>query len=269
MIMGGSMVAQADTEPILKLVDIHKRFGELEVLRGVSLEVSVGETIAILGVSGSGKSTLLRCVNLLEEPTSGEITFDGRPIEFGTAQPWFRRGRTLTALRAEIGMVFQQFNLWPHKTVLDNVIEAPILVKGLARAEATAVADDLLNSIGLFDKRGEYPSRLSGGQQQRVAIVRALAMQPKLMLFDEVTSSLDPELVGEVLDLMASLAADGMTMLVVTHEVDFAREVSDRTIFIDEGLIEEEGPSREVLANPATERMRRFLDRILHRVRSE
>ncbi len=253
--------------PILALADIHKQFGELEVLRGVDLTVSVGEAIAIVGVSGSGKSTLLRCVNLLEVPTSGTITFAGQPVEFGTGQSWLKRNRALTALRAEIGMVFQQFNLWPHMTVLGNVIEAPMIVKGLARREAVAIAEELLESIGLFDKRDEYPSRLSGGQQQRVAIVRALAMRPKLMLFDEVTSSLDPELVGEVLDLMAHLAADGMTMLVVTHEIDFAREVSDRTIFIDQGLIEEQGSSREVLTNPQTERMQRFLERVLHRVR--
>ncbi len=260
------MTRQNHTDPILELADIHKRFGELEVLRGVDLTVSAGEAIAIVGVSGSGKSTLLRCVNLLEEPTSGAITFAGQAVEFGAGQSWFRRNRSLTALRAEIGMVFQQFNLWPHKTVLGNVIEAPMIVKGIARREAVATAEELLESIGLLDKRNEYPSRLSGGQQQRVAIVRALAMQPKLMLFDEVTSSLDPELVGEVLDLMARLAADGMTMLVVTHEIDFAREVSDRTIFIDQGLIEEQGPSREILANPQTERMQRFLERVLHRV---
>lgn len=260
------MTGQSEAVPILELCNIYKQFGELEVLKGVSLTVTPGETIAIIGVSGSGKSTLLRCTNLLEEPTDGEIVFDGRRVEFGTEQPWFKRNRALAALRAEIGMVFQQFNLWPHKTVLDNVIEAPMMVKGLARHQAVVIADELLESVGLLEKRDEYPSRLSGGQQQRVAIVRALAMQPKLMLFDEVTSALDPELVGEVLDLMARLAADGMTMLVVTHEIDFAREVSNRTIFIDQGLIEEQGASREMLTNPKSERTRRFLDRVLHKV---
>ena len=190
-------------------------------------------------------------------------------MEFGKASGgWLRRERARATLRAEIGMVFQQFNLWPHKTVLENVIEAPMIVKGAARAEAISAAEELLAGIGLADKRDEYPSRLSGGQQQRVAIARALAMQPKLMLFDEVTSALDPELVGEVLELMATLARGGMTMLVVTHEIGFARAVSDRTVFIDEGLIEEEGPSREVLGNPKSARTRRFLERVLHDVGS-
>ena len=255
--------------PLLRITGLRKRFADLEVLKGVDLDVARGEVIAIIGVSGSGKSTMLRCVNLLEEPTGGTIVFDGRPVEFGEASGgWLRRERARAALRAEIGMVFQQFNLWPHKTVLQNVIEAPMIVKGTARADAVAAAEGLLGSIGLIDKRDEYPSRLSGGQQQRVAIARALAMQPKLMLFDEVTSALDPELVGEVLELMAALARDGMTMLVVTHEIGFARAVSDRTVFIDEGLIEEEGPSREVLGNPKSERTRRFLERVLHDVGS-
>ena len=244
---------------------MRKRFGELEVLKGVSLELERGAVIAIIGASGSGKSTLLRCINLLEEPSGGEIVFDGRQVEYGAASGgWLRRGRERAMLRSEMGMVFQQFNLWPHMTVLENVIEAPMLVRGVPRAEAVDAADDLLGGIGLLDKRGEYPSRLSGGQQQRVAIVRALAMQPKLMLFDEVTSALDPELVGEVLDLMARLARDGMTMLVVTHEIGFARAASDRTVFIDGGLIEEEGPSHEVLNHPKSERTQQFLERVLH-----
>lgn len=250
---------------ILKIDNLHKRFGELEVLKGVSLSVCEREVIAIVGVSGSGKSTLLRCVNLLEQPSAGEIVFDGRRIDYQTrGSGLFGLGRGHTALRAEVGMVFQQFNLWPHRTVLQNVIEAPMIVKRVPRARAVEQAMDLLQSIGLEDKRDEYPSRLSGGQQQRVAIVRALAMQPKLMLFDEATSSLDPELVGEVLDLMARLASGGMTMMVVTHEISFAREVSDRTVFIDAGLIEEEGTSREVLSNPKSERTKRFLERVLH-----
>ena len=253
--------------PLLEIVGLRKRFDDLEVLRGVDLRVARGEVIAIIGVSGSGKSTLLRCVNLLEEPSGGEIVFQGRPVEYGgQSGSWWRRGRARAALRSEIGMVFQQFNLWPHKTVLENVIEAPMVVKGVGRAEAIATAEDLLGGIGMLDKRSEYPSRLSGGQQQRVAIVRALAMRPNLMLFDEVTSALDPELVGEVLELMARLAREGMTMLVVTHEIAFARAVSDRTIFIDDGLIEEQGPSRELLSNPRSERTRRFLERVLHDV---
>ena len=256
-----------DSAPLLEINGLRKRFGDLEVLKGVDLSVDRGEVIAIIGVSGSGKSTMLRCVNLLEEPTGGTIVFDGQPVEFGEASGgWLRRERARAALRAEIGMVFQQFNLWPHKTVLENVIEAPMIVKGTARADAVSAAEALLDSIGLADKRDEYPSRLSGGQQQRVAIARALAMQPKLMLFDEVTSALDPELVGEVLELMATLARGGMTMLVVTHEIGFARAVSHRTVFIDEGLIEEEGPSREVLGNPKSTRTRRFLERVLHDV---
>jgi polar amino acid transport system ATP-binding protein len=263
-------MAQSNGRPaadscILRIDQLHKRFGALEVLKGVSLSVSEREVIAIVGVSGSGKSTLLRCVNLLEQPTAGEIFFAGRRIDYRKrGHGLFGLGRGHIALRSEIGMVFQQFNLWPHRTVLQNVIEAPMVVKKVARADAVEQAMDLLQSIGLEDKRDEYPSRLSGGQQQRVAIVRALAMRPKLMLFDEATSSLDPELVGEVLDLMAKLASGGMTMMVVTHEITFAREVSDRTVFIDAGLIEEEGPSREVLTHPKSERTKRFLERVLH-----
>ncbi len=252
-------------KPILQLRNLRKHFGDLEVLKGVSIDVYPGEVIAIVGVSGSGKSTLLRCVNLLEMPTGGEIHFDGKQIDYQRANAGlFTSRREISRLRAEIGMVFQQFNLWPHKSVIENVIEAPITVRRIARAEAIADAERLLDGIGLLDKRNEYPSRLSGGQQQRVAIVRALAMKPKLMLFDEVTSSLDPELVGEVLGLMAQLAQDGMTMMVVTHEIHFARQVSNRTVFIDAGLIEEEGPSSEVLLNPKSERTRRFLERVLH-----
>ncbi|MDF1791251.1 MAG: amino acid ABC transporter ATP-binding protein [Thalassobaculaceae bacterium] len=252
-------------QPILQLKGLRKSFGDLEVLKGVSLDVHEGEVIAIVGVSGSGKSTLLRCVNLLEVPTGGEMIFDGKSVPLRQASGGlFTSGRGLSALRAEIGMVFQQFNLWPHKTVLENVIESPITVKGVPRKEATAQAEDLLDSIGLLEKRNEHPARLSGGQQQRVAIVRALAMRPKLMLFDEATSALDPELVGEVLSLMARLAREGMTMMVVTHEIQFARQVSNRTVFIDQGLIEEEGPSQEILSNPKSERTRRFLDRVLH-----
>ena len=249
---------------LLEIINLRKSFGSTQVLNGVNLRVDRGEVIAIIGVSGSGKSTLLRCVNLIEEPNQGQLIFDGREINYGEQSGGLlKTSRMRAALRSEIGMVFQQFNLWPHKNVLENVIYAPMVVNGVKRADAISNADELLNGIGLLDKREEYPSRLSGGQQQRVAIVRALAMNPKLMLFDEVTSALDPELVGEVLELMANLARDGMTMLVVTHEVGFAREVSDRTIFIDEGLIEEEGPSRELLSNPKSDRTRQFLERVL------
>jgi polar amino acid transport system ATP-binding protein len=245
--------------PILELRGLLKRFGASEVLSGIDLSVAEREVVAIIGASGSGKSTLLRCINLLEQPSGGEIRFDGALVDY-------RRGSSvaLRRLRTRIGMVFQSYNLWPHKTVLGNVIEAPVHVKGMPRQDAIARAEHLLGRIGLAEKRDEYPARLSGGQQQRVAIVRALAMEPKVMLFDEVTSALDPELVGEVLDLMAALAADGMTMLLVTHEIAFARDVSSRTIFIDQGRIAEQGPSAEVLRRPAEERTRQFLRRVLH-----
>ena len=250
---------------ILDLIDIHKSFGPLEVLRGVSLSVGRGEVLAIIGASGSGKSTLLRCVNLLELPSAGRIVFEGKPVDYQPKGPSWRRAAALRGLRASIGMVFQSYNLWPHKTVLENVIEAPMLVKGVARDQAVADAEALLADIGLVDKRNEYPSRLSGGQQQRVAIIRALAMKPKMMLFDEVTSALDPELVGEVLDLMTALAEQGMTMLVVTHEMGFAQHVSHRTAFFHDGVIAELGPSEQVLAAPQNERTRQFLSRVLHR----
>jgi octopine/nopaline transport system ATP-binding protein len=251
-------------EPILAINSLHKHYGSLEVLKGVSLKVMPREVVAIIGASGSGKSTFLRCVNLLETPSSGTLDFDGLSIDFSKPERQWRRGSNLRRLRTRIGMVFQSYNLWPHKTVLENVTEGPIRVKGMARAEAVEIARQLLSRIGLQDKRDVYPSRLSGGQQQRVAIVRALAMSPKVMLFDEVTSALDPELVGEVLDLMATLAAEGMTMLVVTHEIAFAREVSTRTIFLEDGCIAEEGRSRDMLTSPSNERTRQFLRRVLH-----
>ena len=241
--------------PIIQIDNVSKYFGHFQALKEVSLDVAFGERVVVCGPSGSGKSTLIRCINGLERHQSGSIRVDDVTLDHSA--------ESLKLIKVKIGMVFQQFNLWPHKNVLENLIYAPMVVNGVKRTEAISIADELLSGIGLLDKRGEYPSRLSGGQQQRVAIVRALAMNPKLMLFDEVTSALDPELVGEVLELMANLARDGMTMLVVTHEVGFAREVSDRTIFIDEGLIEEEGPSRELLNNPKSDRTRQFLERVL------
>ena len=249
---------------LLRLADIRKSFGETEVLKGISLTVQQGEVIAIIGASGSGKSTLLRCVNLLETPSSGKIIFDGKPVDYRRHGTLWRGAGALKVLRTSIGMVFQSYNLWPHKTVLENVIEAPVKVKRIPYADALAQGEAFLASIGLAEKRNEYPSRLSGGQQQRVAIVRALAMDPKMMLFDEVTSALDPELVGEVLDLMMSLAQQGMTMLVVTHEMGFARHVSRRTAFFHDGEIAEMGPSQELLSHPRNERTGEFLSRVLH-----
>lgn len=250
--------------PILRIRGLRKSFGNHEVLKGVSLDVDEGEVLALIGVSGSGKSTFLRCLNLLEEPSAGTIEFEGQNVDYGTNGGWLERSRSMLQLRISVGMVFQQFNLWPHRTVLQNIIEAPLVVKKAPRAEAVEYAEHLLERIGMSEKRDAYPSHLSGGQQQRVAIARALAMQPKVMLFDEVTSALDPELVGEVLELMAQLAKDGMTMLCVTHEIGFARAVSDRTIFIDQGMIEEMGPSPELLSNPKSPRTRQFLERVLH-----
>jgi polar amino acid transport system ATP-binding protein len=250
--------------PILELDGLTKSYGSHQVLSGVSLRLLPGEVVALIGASGSGKSTLLRCVNLLETPSGGAIRFAGRTVDWRRQAGLLRGYGHLTQLRTQIGMVFQQYNLWPHLTVLQNVIEGPLRVKRVARQEAVARAEALLDRVGLLEKRNEHPSRLSGGQQQRVAIVRALAMEPRLMLFDEVTSALDPELVGEVLALMASLARDGMTMLVATHEIAFARDVSDRTIFLDRGRIAEEGPSHAMLTSPREARTRQFLKRVLH-----
>jgi polar amino acid transport system ATP-binding protein len=249
--------------PLIAIRNLRKSFGAHEVLKGISVDVHPGEVVSVIGASGSGKSTFLRCINMLEMPNAGTLAFGDFAFDF--EQPARRpTPRQLRELRTRIGMVFQSYNLWPHLTVLENVIEAPVRVKKQPKAEAIANAETLLARIGLAEKRHAYPSRLSGGQQQRVAIVRALAMAPKLMLFDEVTSALDPELVGEVLALMASLAAEGMTMLVVTHEIGFAREVSTRTIFFDSGVVEEDGPPREVLRDPKSDRLRQFLKRVLH-----
>jgi ABC-type histidine transport system ATPase subunit len=256
--------AAASTEPLLRITELRKSFGTNEVLKGISLDVRPGEVVSIIGASGSGKSTFLRCVNVLERPNAGRLEFEDFSFDFGESSAAQPTGAHLRALRARIGMVFQSYNLWPHKTVLENVIEAPLRVKRMPRERAVAEAEALLERIGLADKRDAYPNWLSGGQQQRVAIVRALAMAPKLMLFDEVTSALDSELVGEVLALMAALAAEGMTMLVVTHEIGFAREVSTRTIFFDAGRVAEDGPPREVLRQPKSDRLKQFLKRVLH-----
>jgi len=252
-------------EAMVKLAGVHKRFGELEVLRGVNLEVAKGEVVCILGPSGSGKSTLLRCVNLLEPPEDGEILLEGHDICRGPNSGTGEQSWELDFVRQRVGMVFQQFNLFPHKTVLDNVTLAPRQVLGKGRAECEEKGRALLERVGLSDKLDQYPERLSGGQQQRVAIARALAMEPHVMLFDEVTSALDPELVKEVLDVLRGLAAEGMTMLVVTHEMGFAREVGDQVVFMDGGVIVEQGTPADVLDNPREERTKKFLGLVLER----
>jgi polar amino acid transport system ATP-binding protein len=248
--------------------DLWKSFGNNQVLRGVSMEVHVGEMIAIIGPSGSGKSTLLRCLNFLEEFEGGDILFMGRPVGYRRG-PDSKRIRVpapeMDRLRSELGMVFQSFNLFPHKTVLENVIEAPIIVRRRPRVDAIADARRILDSVGLADKVGDYPAYLSGGQQQRAAIARALAMNPKVMLFDEPTSALDPELVGEVLDVMQGLARGGMTMIVVTHEMGFARDVANRVLVMDQGQVIEQGSPDVIFTEPRTERARAFLERVLRR----
>jgi len=245
------------SEALVEIQGLEKSFGELEVLTGIDLEVHRGEVVCVIGPSGSGKSTMLRCINLLEQPTGGTIRVAGTQV-FGDGQP-----QNLDQLRREVGMVFQQFNLFPHLSALENVSLAQVRVLGRSKAEADLKSRELLSRVGLDDKIDEYPDRLSGGQQQRVAIARALAMDPELMLFDEVTSALDPELVQGVLDVMRELADSGMTMISVTHEMGFAREVSDRTIFMDGGVIVEQGPPSEVLDAPKHERTKRFLGLVL------
>jgi len=255
---------QPAASPIFEAIDVHKSFGSLEVLKGINLSVDKGEVVCLLGPSGSGKSTFLRCINHLERMTSGRILVDGRLIGYHERGGALHEmsGKELAAQRRDIGMVFQRFNLFAHQDVLTNISQPPILNRGKSRDEAFARARELLKMVDLEGRESAYPYQLSGGQQQRVAIARALAMNPKLMLFDEPTSALDPELVGEVLNVMRKLATDGMTMIVVTHELSFAREVADRIVFMDQGVVVEEGPAREVLDNPRQERTQAFLRRM-------
>jgi len=253
------------SEPMVRAESVRKSFGRLEVLKGISLEVAPREVTCLLGPSGSGKSTFLRCINHLEKIDGGRLSVDGELVGYRESgnKIYELREAEVARKRAEIGMVFQRFNLFPHKTAIENVIEAPIRVKGIAKSDANRKGRELLSQVGLDDKLDEYPARLSGGQQQRLAIARALAMEPKLMLFDEATSALDPELVKEVLDVMRALATGGMTMLVVTHELGFARDVADTVVFMDEGVIVEKGPPQQVLENPRHERTKRFLGLVL------
>ncbi len=246
----------------LRVEGLHKRFGKVEVLKGVDLSANAGDVIAIIGSSGSGKSTLLRCINLLEQPHAGRIVVAGEALRLKAGKNGELHAEDaaqLQRLRTKLAMVFQHFNLWSHMTALENVIEAPIRVLGVARVEAIARAEALLQRVGVAHRKALFPSQLSGGEQQRVAIARALAMAPEVMLFDEPTSALDPELVGEVLKVMRDLAAEGRTMIVVTHEMGFAREVASHLVFLHQGRIEEQGPPREVLAAPKSERLRGFL----------
>lgn len=251
---------------VVRVRDVHKWFGHLHVLRGVSIDISRGEVVVVIGPSGSGKTTFLRCLNRLEHISSGEIEFKGRPVERRVAAepPFERGGETLRRLRTEIGIVFQQYNLFPHLSAIENVTLAPIHVRKMPKDEACARARKLLTKVGLSDKIGDLPGQLSGGQQQRVAIARALAMDPDLMLFDEITSALDPEMTAEVLAVMRELATDGMTMVVVSHEMGFARHVANRVVLMAGGVIVEEGPPQQLFDNPKNERTRSFLQAILH-----
>jgi polar amino acid transport system ATP-binding protein len=251
--------------PMVQADGVSKSFGSNHVLRSIDLTVDPGEVLCIIGPSGSGKSTFLRCINHLERVDAGRLAVDGQVVGYRQHgdKLYELKPKEAARQRREIGMVFQRFNLFPHMTALENVVEAPVRVKGMAKAKAVERANELLDRVGLGDKGDHYPSHLSGGQQQRVAIARALAMDPKLMLFDEPTSALDPELVGEVLDVMKGLAASGMTMIVVTHEMGFAREVADAVVFMDGGVVVESGDPREVLANPRHERTKAFLSKVL------
>ncbi|MHC5250911.1 amino acid ABC transporter ATP-binding protein [Listeria kieliensis] len=240
---------------MINVLNLHKHYGKNEVLKGIDLEIDAGEVVVVIGPSGSGKSTLLRCLNLLEQPSSGHVIFEENDL--------LAKGTNINRLRQRMGMVFQAFNLFPHKTVLENLTLAPTKVKGESEKEAGKKAMELLEKVGLAEKASSYPANLSGGQQQRVAIARALAMNPDVMLFDEPTSALDPEMVGEVLNVMKELAKEGMTMVVVTHEMGFAREVADRVVFMDAGVIQEEGTPDEVFGNPKNDRTKDFLGKVL------
>ena len=244
-----------ESTKVIEVRDLYKKFDSVDVLRGVSVDISRGDVVCVIGASGSGKSTFLRCLNRLEEPTSGSIIFDGVDL--------MSRGVDLNLHRQKMGMVFQQFNLFPHLSILKNLTIAPTMLKGVSREAAEEKAMQLLERVGLADRANDYPDMLSGGQKQRVAIVRALCMEPEVMLFDEPTSALDPEMVGEVLDVMKELAAMGMTMIVVTHEMGFAREVANRVIFLDEGVIAEDGTPKEIFGAPKSERLRSFLSKVL------
>jgi octopine/nopaline transport system ATP-binding protein len=251
-----------DRTVAVRVKDLHKKFADLEVLKGVSLQAREGDVVSMIGASGSGKSTFLRCINFLEMPTDGSIEVTGEQVALsrqkdGNLHPSDRR--QLERIRTRLGMVFQSFNLWQHMTVLQNVIEAPVHVLGLSKAEAIERAEKLLNKVGLYDKRDQYPAFLSGGQQQRAAIARALCMEPKVMLFDEPTSALDPELVGEVLKVIRDLAEEGRTMILVTHEMKFARDVSSHVIYLYKGVVEEEGPPSQVFGAPLSDRCRQFV----------
>ncbi|HEU5008232.1 MAG TPA: amino acid ABC transporter ATP-binding protein [Jatrophihabitantaceae bacterium] len=260
-----SAATSTATEPVVRAVNVHKRFGALTVLRGIDLTVQPGQVTCLVGPSGSGKTTFLRCINHLEQVSAGRLYVDGTLVGYAERNGKLHElhPREAAKQRRHIGMVFQHFNLFPHMTVLGNIIRAPLTVRKMPKDEAIEKARALLRQVGLADKESAYPAQLSGGQQQRIAIARALAMDPKLMLFDEPTSALDPELVGEVLDVMRELARGGMTMVVVTHEMGFAREVGDELVFMDEGVVVESGDPREVLANPQQQRTKAFLSKVL------
>ncbi|MGH2524277.1 MAG: amino acid ABC transporter ATP-binding protein, partial [Anaerolineales bacterium] len=247
--------------PIVQITHLDKYFDRLHVLKDVSLEIQPKEVVCLIGRSGSGKSTLLRCINFLEEPSAGTIEVDGLAVPAGVRGK--AHNQRVHDIRIRTGMVFQEFNLFPHLSVIENIIEAPVTVKGTPKEQALATGEKFLAKVGLSHKRDEYPNRLSGGQKQRVAIARALTMEPRVMLFDEPTSALDPELIGEVLEVMKQLALEGTTMLVVTHEMDFARQMADRIVYMDEGCIVEQGHPEQIFTNPADPRTRQFLDRVL------
>jgi ABC-type histidine transport system ATPase subunit len=248
---------------IVEIEELHKNFGPLEVLRGITLEVQQGEVVTIIGRSGSGKSTLLRCINFLEQPTHGTVSVDGLTVHVDQDKLSKAQKQVVHQIRLQTGMVFQEFNLFPHLSVIENLIEAPVTVKRMNKDEAIAIGEKYLDKVGLSMKRDEYPNRLSGGQKQRVAIARALTMQPKVMLFDEPTSALDPELIGEVLAVMRQLADEGMTMLVVSHEMSFVHDVSTRVVFMEDGAIVEQGPPEQLFDNPQNPQTRMFLQRII------